>query len=214
MFAIRNPVWAKIQDRKTFILSIIESFPCMKKAYEDKVVAEIDDTARCTAEGDKEIEDSIKRQLQHSFYDCQDYENVFLQAMLIMVYSYYENCANLIKNKFCTNSDDCQAKEKCDVVTYICRVNNVNFPCDIEEDKLFLYEKVRELRNFLVHNNTTEPKTETQREQIGLITQTYREIKYEDSEIIITDKRCIIDILEKEYRVLRHICQTIGICKM
>ena len=214
MFAVRNPVWAKIQDRKTFILSIIESFPCMKKAYEDKVVAEIDDTARCTAEGDKEIEDSIKRQLQHSFYDCQDYENVFLQAMLIMVYSYYENCANLIKNETCTNSNDGQVKGKSDVVTYVCDVKNVNLPCNIKEDKSFLYEKVRELRNFLVHNNSTAPKDQKQRDAIDSITRTYREIKYEDSEIIITDKRCIIDILEKEYRVLKHICQTIGVCKM
>ena len=212
MFSIRNHIWAKIQNRKNFILSMIESFSCMKSAYENEVLADIEQIAQKTAEGDKDIEDSIRSQYRSSFYDCQDYENMFLQAMLIMVYSYYENCANLIKNEFCVNSDDCQAKEKCDVVTYICRANNVNFPCDIEEDKSFLYERVRELRNFLVHNNTTEPKTETQREQIGLITQIYPEIRYEDNEIYIVDKNCVIDILEKECRVLRHICQTIGIC--
>jgi hypothetical protein len=212
MFAVRNPIWAKIQDRKSFILSMIESFPYMRKAYEEKSLSEIEQIAQKIADGDKEIEDSIRSQYRNCFYDCQDYENSFLQAMLIMVYSYYENCANLIKNEICTNSNDGQAKGKSDVVTYVCDVKNVNLPCNIKDDKSFLYEKVRELRNFLVHNNTTEPKTETQREQIRLITQTYPEIRYEDNEIYIVDKKCIIDILEKEYRVLRHICQTIGIC--
>lgn len=212
MFAVRNPIWAKIQDRKSFILSMIESFPYMRKAYEEKSLSEIEQIAQKIADGDKEIEDSIRSQYRNCFYDCQDYENSFLQAMLIMVYSYYENCANLIKNEICANSNDGQAKGKSDVVTYVCDVKSVNLPCNIKDDKSFLYEKVRELRNFLVHNNTTEPKTETQREQIRLITQTYPEIRYEDNEIYIVDKKCIIDILEKEYRVLRHICQTIGIC--
>ena len=211
MFAVRNPIWVKIQDRKSFILSIIESFPYMKKAYEEKSLSEIEQIAQKTAGGDKEIEDSIRSQYRNYFYDCQDYENSFLQAMLIMVYSYYESCANLIKNDFCSNNTK---KEGCDVVSYICDVKSVNLPCDIKEDKSFLYRQVRELRNFLVHNNTTNPKTPNQLDAINLITQTYREIKYEDNEIIITDKRCIIDILEKEYRVLKHICQTIGICKM
>lgn len=183
----------------------------MKKAYEEKSLSEIEQIAQKTAGGDKEIEDSIRSQYRNYFYDCQDYENSFLQAMLIMVYSYYESCANLIKNDFCSNNTK---KEGCDVVSYICDVKSVNLPCDIKEDKSFLYRQVRELRNFLVHNNTTKPKTPNQLDAINLITQTYREIKYEDNEIIITDKRCIIDILEKEYRVLKHICQTIGICKM
>lgn len=211
MFSIRNHIWEKIQNRKNFILSMIESFPCMKSAYENEVLADIEQIARKIAEGDKEIEDSIRSQYQNSFYECQDYENIFLQAMLIMVYSYYENCANLIKNEFCSNNKE---KEDCDAVSYICKVKNINLTCDIKEDKSFLYTQVRELRNFLVHNNSTTPKDQKQRDAIDLMTRTYREIKYEDSEIIITDKRCIIDILEKEYRVLMHICQTIGICKM
>lgn len=211
MFAVRTPIWAKIQDRKFFILSMIESFSNMKTTYEYKVLSEIEQIAQKTADGDKEIEDSIRTQYRNYFYDCQDYENSFLQAMLIMVYSYYENCANLIKNEFCSNNKE---KKDCDVVTYVCDVNNVNLPCDIKADKSFLYEQVRELRNFLVHNNSTTPKDQKQRDAIDLMTRTYREIKYEDSEIIITDKRCIIDILEKEYRVLKHICQTIGVCKM
>lgn len=211
MFSIRNHIWEKIQNRKNFILSMIESFPCMKSAYENEVLADIEQIARKIAEGDKDIEDSIRSQYQNSFYDCQDYENIFLQAMLIMVYSYYENCANLIKNEFCSNNTK---KEGCDVVSHICNVKNINLPCGIKEDKSFLYTQVRELRNFLVHNNSTTPKDQKQRDAIDLMTRTYREIKYEDSEIIITDKRCIIDILEKEYRVLMHICQTIGICKM
>ena len=41
MFSIRNHIWAKIQDRKTFILSMIESFSCMKRAYENEVLADI-----------------------------------------------------------------------------------------------------------------------------------------------------------------------------
>lgn len=211
MFAVRNPIWAKIQDRKSFILSMIESFPYMRKAYEEKSLSEIEQIAQKIADGDKEIEDSIRSQYLNCFNDCQDYENSFLQAMLIMVYSYYENCANLIKNEFCSNNTK---KEGCDVVSHICNVKNINLTCGIKEDKSFLYTQVRELRNFLVHNNSTTPKDQKQRDAIDLMTRTYREIKYEDSEIIITDKRCIIDILEKEYRVLKHICQTIGICKM
>lgn len=209
MFSIRNHIWTKIQNRKNFILSMIESFPCMKSAYENEVLADIEQIARKTAEGDKDIEDSIRSQYQNSVYDCQDYENIFLQAMLIMVYSYYENCANLIKNEFCSNNKE---KEDCDAVSYICKVKNINLTCDIKEDKSFLYTKVRELRNFLVHNNTTEPKTSTQRDMINLITTTYPDIRYEDNEIYIVDKKCIIDILEKEHRVLRYICQAIGIC--
>ena len=73
--------------------------------------------------------------------------------MFIMAYSYYETCINLI-NKELGGIKPIKGK---DIVSSIIDNNKIYLTEMITEEKRFIYETVREFRNFIVHNNAVIP---------------------------------------------------------
>ena len=208
MFVNRHHIWAKIDDRFRFMQYLIRIFPKLEKSHKEYMISMFSDTASRLAEGDKDVELSIESQLSARYYETQDNKNIFYQAMLIMVYSYYETCINLINKEL---GDTKSIKGK-DIASSIIDNNKIYLTEIIAEDKQFIYEAVREFRNFIVHNNAVKP-TDKQDEAIKILVEQYSEIKYDNYEVNITDNRFIIDILIKEYNVLRYICTALGYCK-
>ena len=205
MFSVKHKIWAKVCDRKAFIESLLRAFSDMQHLYEIHVETLIHEIASNSADGDKDIESTIKSQYLNSFYDGQDNENLFNQAMLILVYSYYETCISLIAKERCINSP-----QKINVlIELICKAITTPMPEDIRKDCVFLWDKIRELRNFLVHNNTL-PTSKRRIKILKSLTEKYPELQFEDNEITITGIGCLFKILEKEYNVLRWICKELG----
>ena len=196
MFANRHHIWARVNDRLRFIQYLISIFPTLQKSHEEYLISMFSDTASRLAEGDKDVELSIKSQLSAKYYDTQDNKNIFYQAMFIMAYSYYETCINLI-NKELGAIKPIKGK---DIVSSIIDNNKIYLTEMITEEKRFIYETVREFRNFIVHNNAVIP-TDKQDAAIKKLVEQYSEIKYDNYEVYITDSQCIIDILAKEYNI-------------
>lgn len=178
----------------------------MEKSHEENMVSIFADTAHKLAEGDKEVESSIKSQLSTIYYNSQDNKNIFYQAMLIMVFSYYETSANLICQELSISKN-----AKKDTISSIFEKRHIYIPDYIKPSKRLLYEYVRELRNFTVHNNSIKPTTK-QELVIKRLVKVFPEIKYENNEISISGHKCISYFLMKEYDVLRYICVALGYC--
>lgn len=179
-------------------------FMQMEQLYEENMMKMFANTAEEVSKGDKEIEHSIKNQFQAIYNNTQDNKNIFYQAMLIMVYSYYETYAQLMCNELGVNK---KAKENS--VDSIFRHNNIIIPEHIRENKRLLYRDVRELRNFIVHNKSEKHK-DLQDEAIKRLKKVHPEIVYDGEEIAITGANCVMDFLTKEYEVLKYLCTAVG----
>lgn len=207
MFAVRHHIWAKVNDRFRFIQYLISIFPTLEKSHEEYMISIFSDTASRLAEGDKDVELSIKSQLSARYYDTQDNKNIFYQAMFIMAYSYYETCINLI-NKELGGIKPIKGK---DVLSSIIDNRGIYMTDILTEDKRFIYETVRDSRNFIVHNNSVNLKGD-QSSAIKRLAEKYPEITYDNNEVYITGCQCILDILSKEYYILSQVCQALGYC--
>lgn len=206
MFAKRHPIWAKIEDGRLFIATLLDFFVRQERLYINEKTEQIRRVAQQTSDGDDEMRTFIETQLMTIFYNNQDNQNIFYQSMLVMSYSYYEICANLIGRNL-TNIKQGQQ----DMITSICENTNIALPAHIVKEKKFLYEDIREIRNYIVHNNAIPPK-DKQADAINRLIGRYPEIKFKNNAVAIMGPNCILDILSKEYFVLEYLCKALGLC--
>ena len=91
MIAITHPIKQMIDSQYGFLSSMLYRFPSLLDEWIEKQKEEVEQLAKEYAEGDYEVyRDTYNSEISR-IDPCYDEELLFNQAMLIMVYSYYES---------------------------------------------------------------------------------------------------------------------------
>ena len=91
MIAITHPIKQMINSQYGFLSSMLDRFPSLLNEWIKRQEEEVEQLAREYAEGDYEVyRDTYNSEISR-VDPCYDEELLFNQAMLIMVYSYYES---------------------------------------------------------------------------------------------------------------------------
>ena len=195
--ALRHPITARVDDRASFLRSLLEEYPRFLNEWENSTEEEFAQTAKDNADGDKEIEHTIYSSLCSAFNDNAYRMNMFYQSVFLMCFSYYESCvAQLSKNT--------KTKE---AIQAICKSKNIS----LSEESLnaidYLQNDINDLRNNICHNNFgTYRKTNS----LKRLSELNIGFDYDDNTLIFTDSKLIIDALDKMHAVLNELCDKLG----
>lgn len=194
-FTIKDPLLSKIETNYHFINSLITEFPHFLSNWEKETDEKFQEEAEKAADGDSDVYQSILSNLRRAFDDNSEKESVFNKAMVVITYAFYENILNEILQT-----------DRVDKVDAICAVNNISLSDEAIAAKDFIANKIRELRNHIVHkeysNANRKIKTDICRE--------YPEITVEDGGIYINGGKFTQDSLEKEFKVLYELAEKLG----
>lgn len=200
MFAIRHPLTAMIQDRKIYIEALITDFPNMKASLYAKIRDGAIQWATDIAEGDLDIKNEEYEKYVNAYEESRDFDNLFYQAMLIIVYAYYDS----VVERLCKESNIDTSGDR---IKKLCQNHNISLSKSAQDCKTYIYENMKLLRHDVVHNNAG---TLANLDTINNIAQICPEVQIRDNEVIINGPDFIIDMLNKEYLVLYELAQKLG----
>ena len=214
MFAIPDPVVLKIHQYY-FLESLLRDFPSMLKDWQSKEIHLIRKDAQVASEGDDIIEESIYSQYSSCIYEQTDYEeHLFSQAIFMMVFSYYESIVHKM-------AIDCGTQDRPSV---ICQRHGKTLSMEAVTASETIYREARILRNYLCHNNAgTESESEAKETRMVLEKLEARGsinmeiVRGDDGQVLIgqslfynVNTHYTLEILKKEYLVLRELAVTCG----
>ena len=144
----RSNLQAWVEDNLRYLGDLLHKYPAWLDSWTAKTDAEFKQTAKDTAEGDEEIEQDIYWQML-SVFDGNDYKSdTFNKAMLIMAYSFYEQAVpHLLKLSKRPKTND--------LVDLLCKANDIKLSLEEQKAKDFLHQDVRNIRNYIVHNDAS-----------------------------------------------------------
>ncbi len=206
MIALTHPIKLMINSQYQFLSSMLDRFPSLLEEWMRKQEEEVKLIAEDSAGGDYEVYSDIYNAEISRIDSCYDEEQLFNQAMMIMVYSYYES--TLLKL-----SIEVKAKEARPSVI----ANHFGKELDDELMKIsnYICSTIEPLRNQLCHNNqgTLFSKKDKRREQHIYNIERLVERKYisiEDGRITFIDKAFIKKVLEGEHKILLKLAEICG----
>ncbi len=194
---LRHPIAAKIEDRASFLSSLLKEYPKFLNEWENNAEKEFAQIAKDHSDGDMEVESTIYSSLCSAFNDNADKMNMFYQSVFLMCYSYYESCvAQLSRNA--------NAKES---IFAICKSKSISLSEESLEAINYLQNDINDLRNNICHNNFgTFRKTDT----LKRLSELNIGFEYNDHTLTFTDSKLIIDVLDKMHMVLHELCEKLG----
>ena len=195
--ALRHPITARVDDRASFLRSLLEEYPRFLNEWENSTEEEFAQTAKDNADGDKEIEHTIYSSLCSAFNDNAYRMNMFYQSVFLMCFSYYESCvAQLSKNT--------KTKE---AIQAICKSKNIS----LSEESLnaidYLQNDINDLRNNICHNNFG---TYRKIDSLKRLSELNVGFDYDGNTLFFTNPKFIIDALDKMHAVLNELCDKLG----
>ncbi len=203
MIALTHPIKQMINNQYEFLSSMLDRFPSLLNEWIKKQEEEVERLAREYAEGDYDVyRDTYNSEISR-VDPCYDEELLFNQAMLIMVYSYYESTVvrlskeaqvdsprpSLIANKFDATLDD-----------------------DLIRISEFIFYKVEPLRDQLCHNNSGtlfEKNKEKAEACINFLLQK-KYISVDEGRITSINRDFIKKVLDGEHRLLLKLAEICG----
>lgn len=203
MIAITHPIKQMINSQYGFLSSMLDRFPSLLNEWIKKQEEEVEQLAREYAEGDYEVyRDTYNSEISR-VDSCYDEELLFNQAMLIMVYSYYESTLlrlskevqvdsprpSLIANKFNATLDD-----------ELIRISE------------FVFNIVEPLRDQLCHNNSGtlfEKNKERAEASINFLLQK-KYISVYEGRITSINRDFIKKVLDGEHKLLLKLAEICG----
>lgn len=206
MIAITHPIKQLINSQYGFLSSMLERFPSLLDEWIQKQEEEVELLARDYAEGDAEVYwDTYNSEISR-INPCYDEEQLFNQAMFIMVYSFYES--TLLRLATEINEDEARPS----VIA-----NHFGKDLDDELSKIsnYLYKTIFPLRNQLCHNNQgtlfarNTNKREEQIENIDKLIER-KFITIDDGRIVSIDRSFIKNILDGEQKLLLYLAEICG----
>ncbi len=186
-----------IEDQHVFLSYMLDDYPRLLDEWITKQEKEVEDIAKSVAEGDDEVYYSVYSN------EIQRIEHCSYEAMLIMVYSYYESTLfRLAKEKDVDSPRPSKIAEKI----------GANVDNELLQISNFLYNTVRPLRNELCHNNSgTLFEESSQEEQANIRNLTQNNVISIDNErITIIDRGFIKQTLDDEYKLLLKLADICG----
>lgn len=206
MFSIQHPIRRMIYSQYQFLKSMIDTFPQLLNEWVETQRQEVDSLSKVCAQGDYDVYRTIYNSEISRIDNCVDEELLFNQAMLIMVYSFYESFLNRISKEI--NLDVSNA-----MPSKIACKNEVVLDDYYKDISSFLFHVIRPIRNQLCHNNSgTLFSREDKETDIVKIKDLHRHnhIQIEDGVIYIVDKSFIHDILDQEFKLLVKLSDICG----
>lgn len=201
--AITHPIKRMICDQHEFLSSMLVRFPSLLVEWICKQEEEVEQLAKTESDGDYEIYASIYNSEISRIEPCYEEELLFYQAMLIMVYSYYESTLlRLSKENGIDTPWPSKIAEK--------------FGKILEDEYLqisdFLFYTICPLRNQLCHNNEGTLFIKSSEEEIANVENLVQKkvLFIEDGRITFIDKNFIKKILEDEYKLLIKLAEMCG----
>lgn len=206
MLAITHPIKQLINSQFSLLSSMLEFYPSLMNEWVRKQEEEARQLADSEANGDTDVYLSILNSEMARIDPCYDEEQLFNQAMLIMVYSYYES--TLLRLATEIHIDEARPST-------IAK----HFGEELDEELLkisnYLFKTIAPLRNQLCHNNqgTLLARSKNKRnEQIvnveKLVKRNY--ISMDDDRIVSIDRTFIKNILDGEHKLLLKLAEISG----
>ena len=206
MISITHPIKQLINSQYGFLSSMLDRFPNLLDKWIKKQEKENEQLAKIEANGDIDVYLSIS----HWFVDIADSygeeEQLFNQAMLIMVYSYYESTLLRLSKEI--QEDEARPS-----------IIANHFGKDLDDEMLkisnYLFKTIAPLRNQLCHNNQGTlfaRSTNRREEQIENVEKLVERkfITIDDGRIVSIDRAFIKNILDGERKLLLKLAEICG----
>ena len=203
MIEITHPIKQMINSQYGFLSSMLDRFPSLLEDWMQKQKEEVEKLANAEANGDYEVYSSIYSSEISRIDPCYDEEQLFNQAMLIMVYSYYESALLRLAKEI--QEDEARPS----VIA-----NHFGVILDDELLKIsnYLFKTILPLRNQLCHNNQGTLFTRSKKEDIENIDKLKKRkfISMDDDRIVFIDRNFIKKILDGEHKILLKLAEICG----
>lgn len=149
----RSYLKSLIEDTVQVFESMLSDIPNYLKDGESTLELEIEKKVNTGADGDKEIEHSIRNSLDYCLLDYDNLFNCFYESYVISTYSFYEKALKIIVQE--CNLTLKKNKKKSFAIIYIDTIMEYlrisQFNSETEQMIQFINGEFRDLRNHLVH---------------------------------------------------------------
>lgn len=203
MIAIAHLIKQKITTQYGFLSSMLDFFPHLLNEWIKKQKVEIEQFAKEFAEGDDEVyRDTYSSEISR-IYPCYDEDLLFNQAMLIMVYSYYESVV-------------CRLAKECGISEERPSTIAAKYGATIDGEYLtiatFLHNTILPLRNQLCHNNNGTLYARSKDSEIENINKLIQKkyISEDDGRLYITNRNFVKQVLDVEHKLLLKLAEICG----
>ena len=196
-FSVQDPTLSMIKRKAQILEKLICQYPKLLEELNKELFIQFKEEAIQNACDDKEIENSIFFEKMKAFDDDEDMKNIFYQSMLLMVYAYYESATNLLAKEARTKQ----------IIKAICSSKNITLSKEAMNDIDFIDDEVNALRNNICHNNSGTPR---KIDVLHRIAQKSNEIHFNEDVISITGPNYILNVLEKESKILLELADKLG----
>lgn len=205
MIAITHPIKQMINSQHGFLSSMLDFYPYLVNDWIEKQKKEVEEIAREYAEGDDEVyRDTYCSEISR-IDSCYDEEQLFNQAMLIMIYSYYESL-------LCRLAKECGLNVKTDArPSLIAKAHSKTIEGEYLKISTFLHDTILPLRNELCHNNngTLYSREEDNEKAIDEL-ERKGYISIGNDGISIIDRSFIKKVLNGEHKLLLKLAEICG----
>lgn len=191
--SVRHPIKAKIDDSYLFIKDLLSEHLAFLNKWELSTKIEFKSYAK--AEEDPEIRYTISSQYSTVFDDADYRKNLLLQAILIISYSYFESCLDLILKDL----GDSISRDK---IQTIYRQRGIVMS-EEETTAIEFMKEIRELRHDICHNNEG---TYRRPDLLKRLSKEWDGVNF-DGMLTISKPDIVLEVLDKSYFLLSHTCE-------
>lgn len=92
----RTYLEALIEDTVRTFESMLSDIPSYLKVGQNELESEIERRVKIGADGNKDIEYSIRNSMEHCLLDCNNLYDCFYESYVISTYSFYEKALKII----------------------------------------------------------------------------------------------------------------------
>lgn len=206
MISIPHHIRLLILNQYQFLSSMMKKFTLLHHKWIEEQERDAQVIANIESNGDNEVFHSVYQSEISKLDGCYDEEQLFHEAMFIMVYSYYESILMRIAKE-----EKLQSSRPSDIA----RKHGNALERQYEDISTYFYNTIRPLRNQLCHNNngtlferSYDNKEDEEKNILKLVERNRIEIV--DGRIYIKDSLFIQETLDKAYKLLIKLADICG----
>ena len=206
-FTLLHPIRSKIYNQYQMIEFLISDFPYMQSLWHKKMTLSFRRESSEISEGDKEIMKSEFLQMASSYEGQRDYDGYFYNAMLVLVFSYYEDLIISIHNSEFPNSQT----DKIPKMSDFCAKKGIKLSSESMDSVEFIINKVRLLRNYITHSKWgRHDNISSEIATLKSLEEEYTDIYMDSSSIYLLGNTFLLKALIKERDVLLELSDKLG----
>lgn len=206
-FAARDYKRAYIEDKGSFIRSMLNFYPFLYKRWRTKEEKNADEEANFVSQGDEDVRLSVKQELMSRHDYFEEFANIFYQSILLIAYGYFEESLSRL-------NDGKEARQKKDeskitaLLKAICKCCECTISTTAQEAFDFIDNDVRPLRNYICHAEA-EAKPEHIAE-VRALANKYNGVKIDEKTLLMPSPVFVEKFLNSAGIVLKELCDVCG----